>query len=210
MTATLTLYTHPQSRGRMARWMLEETGLPYDAVVLDYHTSMKAAEYLAINPMGKVPALRHGDTVITENAAIALYLADLVPEKKLAPPVGSPARGSYYRWVLFAAAPLEAMLTAQAEGHLADPFTSGYGKPQDIIGTLRKAVSGKTYLAGEGFTMADLYMAGVLGYYLRTGELEALPEFSAFVAQHSQRAALAVASEKDNALMAGHPQPAQV
>lgn len=209
MTATLTLYTHPQSRGRMARWMLEETGLPYDEVVLDFHTSMKAAEYLAINPMGKVPALRHGDTVITENAAIALYLADLVPEKKLAPPVGSPERGSYYRWILFAAAPLEAMLTAQEEGHLADPFTSGYGKPQDIISTLQKALSGKTYLAGDGFTMADLYMTGVLGYYLRTGELEALPEFLAFAAQHSQRAALAVASEKDNALMAEHPPLAQ-
>ena len=80
MTAMLTLYTHPFSRGRIARWMLEETGLPYDEVILDYGTTMKAPEYLAINPMGKVPALRHGDAVVTENAAIALYLGDLVPE----------------------------------------------------------------------------------------------------------------------------------
>ena len=95
MTAPLTFYTHPMSRGRVARWMLEETGLPYDTVLLEYGTTMKAPEYLAINPMGKVPALKHGDTVVTEQAAICMYLADLVPEKKLAPPVDSPARGSY-------------------------------------------------------------------------------------------------------------------
>ena len=84
----LTLYTNPQSRGRIARWMLEEIGQPYDTVVLDYHTSMKAPEYLTINPMGKVPALVHDGKVVTENAAICAYLADLVPDKGLAPPPG--------------------------------------------------------------------------------------------------------------------------
>ena len=97
MTAALTLYTNPMSRARVARWMLEETGLPYQTVVLDYGTTMKAPAYRAINPMGKVPALTHGDAVVTENAAICLYLADLVPEKQLAPPVGSAARAPYYR-----------------------------------------------------------------------------------------------------------------
>ena len=95
MTDTLTFYTNPMSRARVTRWMLEETGLPYDTQVLEYGTSMKAPPYLAINPMGKVPAIRHGDTVVTENAAVCMYLADLVPEKKLAPPVGSRARGPY-------------------------------------------------------------------------------------------------------------------
>ena len=85
MTTPLTFYTHPWSRGRVARWMLEETGLPYQTEILDYGTTMKAPAYRAINPMGKVPAIQHGDTVVTENAAILLYLADLVPEKKLAP-----------------------------------------------------------------------------------------------------------------------------
>ena len=97
MTTPITLYTHPMSRGRTARWMLEECGATYDTVVLDYGTSMKAPAYLAINPMGKVPALTHGDTVVTEQAAICAYLADLFPEKKLAPAPGSPERGAYYR-----------------------------------------------------------------------------------------------------------------
>ena len=108
MTDAITLYTHPVSRGRVARWMLEETGLPYDEVILEYDASMKAPDYLAINPMGKVPALKHGDTVVTENAAICAYLAELVPEKRLAPPPGDPARGPYYRWLFFTAGPLEA------------------------------------------------------------------------------------------------------
>lgn len=123
----LTFYTHPMSRGRIARWMLEETGLPYEEVLLDYASTMKAPEYLAINPMGKVPALRHGDTVVTESVAIGLYLADLVPEKRLAPPPGSAERGPYYRWLLFLAGPLEALLTAKHAGALASPTSAGYG-----------------------------------------------------------------------------------
>ncbi len=113
MSTELVLYTHPLSRGRVARWMLEETGLPYQAVILDYDTTMKAPEYLAINPMGKVPALRHGDTVVTENAAICAYLADLVPERQLTPPPGSPARADYYRWLFFMSGPVEGLLTAK-------------------------------------------------------------------------------------------------
>ena len=88
MSTTLTFYTHPMSRGRVVRWMLEEIGLPYETVLLDYDTGMKAPDYRAINPMGKVPAIRHGDTVVTENAAICMYLAELVPGKQLAPPAG--------------------------------------------------------------------------------------------------------------------------
>ena len=109
----LRFFSNPRSRARMVRWMLEECGATYNTVLLDYGTTIKAPEYLAINPMGKVPAIQHGDTVVTENAAILLYLADLVPEKKLAPPVGTPARGPYYRWIAFMA-PLEAMLTAKS------------------------------------------------------------------------------------------------
>ena len=85
MADELVLYTNPRSRGRMARWMLEEVGQPYRAEILEYARSMKAPEYLAINPMGKVPALRHGDTVVTEAAAICAYLADVFPEASLAP-----------------------------------------------------------------------------------------------------------------------------
>ena len=115
MSPTLTFYTNPMSRARMTRWMLEETGLPYEEVVLAFDTTMKSPEYLAINPMGKVPAIRHGDVVVTENAAVCAYLADLVPEKRLAPAPGSPERGSYYRWLFFLAGPLESLRTAKGQ-----------------------------------------------------------------------------------------------
>src|SRR5215467_2390239 len=108
MTDELTLYTNPMSRGRVVRWMLEEVGRPYRTELLDYGTTMKAPAYLAINPMGKVPALRHGDTVVTEAAAICAYLADAFPAAGLAPPPGDCQRGPYYRWLFFTVGPVEA------------------------------------------------------------------------------------------------------
>src|SRR5246127_4154060 len=97
MADALVFYTHPMSRGRIARWMLEEVGQPYETVLLDFATTMKAPDYLAINPMGKVPAIKHGDTVVTEAAAVCAYLADAFPEAGLAPPLTE--RGDYYRWL---------------------------------------------------------------------------------------------------------------
>src|SRR5216683_6853277 len=108
MTDELVFYTNPMSRGRIVRWMLEEIGQPYRTELLDYGTTMKAPAYLSINPMGKVPAIRHGDTVVTEAAAICAYLADAFPEARLAPPPGDRLRGPYYRWLFFVAGPLEA------------------------------------------------------------------------------------------------------
>ncbi len=199
---SLTLYTNPQSRGQIARWMLEETGLPYEEVLLDYGTTMKSPEYLAINPMGKVPAVRHGDTVITESVAVGLYLADLVPEKGLAPPLGSSERGPYYRWMLFLAGPLEAMLTAKSVGALASPTSAGYGSEDDVIRTLEQAVSGKTFLAGDHFTAADLFMTAYLSFYMQFGMLERLPAFEAYCAHHLNRPAGLAAKARDEALIA--------
>src|SRR5439155_10099257 len=116
MTDELTFYTHPMSRGRIVRWMVEEVGQPYRTELLDYDTTMKAPAYLAVNPMGKVPAIRHGDTVVTEAAAICAYLADAFPRAGLAPPQADRLRGSYYRWLFFAAGPLEAAATNEAFG----------------------------------------------------------------------------------------------
>ena len=113
MADELVLYTNPMSRGRIARWMLEEVGHPYRAEILEF-ASMNAPEYLAINPMGKVPAVRHGDTIVTEAAAICAYLADVFPEAGLAPPPGSRLRGPYYRWLFFGAGPIEAANTNKA------------------------------------------------------------------------------------------------
>ncbi len=199
---SLTLYTNPMSRGRVARWMLEETGLPYDTVLLEYGTTMKAPEYRAINPMGKVPALKHRDTVITETAAICLYLADLVPEKKLAPPVGSPERGSYYRWISIMA-PLEQLMTAKASGSaLPKPEMAGFGTEQELLDTLEAALKDREHLAGDTFTAADLLVAAYVGWYLQFKLLEPRPAFAAFVEKHGQRPAARRADEIDGALQA--------
>jgi glutathione S-transferase len=116
MTDELVFYTNPMSRGRIVRWMLEEIGHPYRTELLDFGTTMKAPSYLCINPMGKVPTIRHGDTVVTEVAAICAYLADAFPQAGLAPPPGDRLRGPYYRWLFFAAGPVEAAVTNKALG----------------------------------------------------------------------------------------------
>ena len=116
----LTFYTHPMSRGRVVRWMLEEVGIPYTVETMDFGPDMKTPEYLAINPMGKVPAIKHGSTIVTEVAAICAYLADQFPDKKLAPPAASPERGAYYRWLFFMAGPFEMATSALAHGWKID------------------------------------------------------------------------------------------
>jgi len=207
MGKTLTFYTNPQSRARITRWMLEETGLPYEEVVLDFGTTMKSPEYLAVNPMGKVPAIRHGDLVVTENAAICAYLADLVPEKGLAPPAGSPERGTYYRWLFFLAGPVESLLTAKETGALADPRAAGYGSEADVLRVLEQAVSGRQHLVGDRFTTPDLLMAAFLSYYMMVGMLEKKPAFTAFAELHAARPAARAAEARDNELAAAHPFP---
>ncbi len=205
MTDKLVFYTHPLSRSRLARWMLEETGLPYEDRILEFGTTMKAPEYLAINPMGKVPAIRHGDLVVTENAAICAYLADLVPDRRLAPPAGSRERGSYYRWLFFLAGPTEAMVTAKYTGVFAPARGAGYGSEDDVLRVLEQALEGRQHLAGDHFTAADLYMASLLGFYLQTGAIESRPAFAAFAQRHAQRPAAVAARERDDALALQYP-----
>ncbi len=210
MASNLTLYTHPMSRGRVARWMLEECGAQYDTVLLDYGTSMKAPAYLAINPMGKVPALRHGDAVVTEGAAICAYLADLFPEKNLAPAVGSPARAAYYRWLFFTAAPAEAAAMAKSMNLLApaDKATqAGYGTYADAMNTLEAAVSQGPYLCGDHFTAADLYVAAFLNWGMMSGSVEKRAAFERYARPILQREACVRANAVDNALLAQQANP---
>jgi glutathione S-transferase len=197
MSAPLTFYTNPMSRARVTRWMLEETGLPYRTEILEYGTSMKAPAYRAINPMGKVPAIRHGDTIVTENAAICMYLADLVPHKKLAPPAGSPARGPYYRWISFMGPLEQLMVTKSTGGKLPDPGTAGFGTEEDLVQTLAGAVQDRDHLAGDSFTAADLLVSSYIGWYLQFQLLPALPAFTRFVELHRQRPAAARAYQLD-------------
>lgn len=139
MSDELIFYTHPMSRGRVVRWMLEEVGQSYRTELLDYGTSMKAPAYLSINPMGKVPAIRHGDVVVTELAAICAYLADAFPEAQLAPPPSDRLRGSYYRWLFFAAGPIEAAASNRALGFVVPEGRErmmGYGTYADVANAL--------------------------------------------------------------------------
>ena len=197
---TLTLYTHPMSRGRVARWMLEETGLPYTAEILEYGTTMKSTEYLAINPMGKVPAIRHGDTVVTENAAIALYLADLVPDKNLAPPVGSAERGPYYRWISFMG-PLEQAMMSKHGGVTPEPMSAGFGSVEDVTNALDDVIGDRDFIVGDHFTMADLLVSAYIGWYLQFKLLDPRESFVRFARLHAQRPAALRANEIDDALM---------
>jgi glutathione S-transferase len=205
MSDEIVLYTNPMSRGRIVRWMLEEIGRPYRAELLDYGTTMKSAEYLAINPMGKVPAIRHGDTVVTEAAAICAYLADAFPEAGLAPSVGDHARGDYYRWMFFAAGPLEAAVTVRAMGfEVPDDkrMSAGWGGYDDVIETLAAAVEAKEYLAGGKFSAADLYVGSHIGWGMQTGTIAPRPAFEAYVGRLYARPAAVRSDEIDNALAA--------
>jgi glutathione S-transferase len=209
MSTQLRFYTNPMSRARITRWMLEETGLPYEEVRLEFGTSMKAPEFLAVNPMGKVPALLHDGVAITENAAICLHLADLVPELGLLPPPGTPERGACYRWMLFAS-PLEFFITARRHGTIAPSMEAGYGNEADLLRTLESAVAGKRHVVGDRFTVADLYLAAFIGYYIQIGELEPKPVFQDYAMPHLQRPAAQRANARDDALAKPAPKPEPV
>jgi glutathione S-transferase len=206
MADELVFYTNPMSRGRIARWMLEEVGQPYQTVLLDY-ADLKAPAYLAVNPMGKVPALRHGDMVITECAAICAYLADAFPEAGLVPPPGL-ARGAYFRWLFYAAGPVEAAVTNRAlnvEVPAGREKMVGYGSFADVMDVLENAVSGTEYLAGDAFSAADVYLGSQIGFGLRFGSMEKRPAFETYFARLASRPAYIRASEIDDALIASPP-----
>jgi len=205
MPDELVFYTNPRSRGRVVRWMLEEIGQPYRTEVLAYGTTMKAPAYLAINPMGKVPALRHGETVVTEAAAVCAYLADAFPQAGLAPPPGDRRRGPYYRWLFFAAGPVEAAVSNKALGFvvpLEREGTIGYGNIERVLKTMEAAVSRADYLVGDSFTAADVYAGSQIGLGLMFGTIDKRPAFERYWQRISARPAYARAKELDDALIA--------
>ena len=204
MSDELVFYTNPMSRGRIVRWMLEEVGQPYRTELLDFGTTMKAPAYLAINPMGKVPALRHGDTVVTEAAAICTYLADAFPQAGLAPAPGSRERGTYYRWLFFGAGPVESAVTNKAMGFQVPPErtgTVGYGSLDAVLNALEGALSRGDYLVGDRFTAADLYVGAQLGWGMQFGTIEKRPVFERYAGRINNRPAAIRARELDDALL---------
>lgn len=198
------LYTNPMSRGRIARWMLEETGCPYQVQVMTYE-ALKQPRYLQINPMGKVPAILHRGTVITETAAICAWLADAFPAAGLAPALDDPARGSYLRWLFFTAGPVEAAITAHAL-QLEPPAEKagfvGYGSYTAVMDVLEAAVAqASPWLLGERFSAADVYVGSQIMFGLRFKSVPPRPAFVAYAERLAQRPACVRAAAADDALL---------
>ena len=203
MAEEIVFYTHPMSRGRVVRWMLEELGAPYRTELLAFGTTMKGPEYRAINPMGKVPAITHRGVTVTECAAICAYLADAFPGAGLAPPPAE--RGAYYRWLFFAAGPLEAAVMDRALGFEVPAEKQGmvgYGTFAAVMDTLAGALSGSDFIAGTRFSAADVYCGSHVGWGLQYGSIEARPAFAEYWARVSDREAYRRANRLDDALVA--------
>lgn len=203
MSDELVFYTNPMSRGRVVRWMLEEIGAPYRTELLDYATTMKSADYLEINPMGKVPAITHGGRVVTETAAICAYLADAFPDAGLAPRPED--RDRYYRWLFYFAGPGEAAVINRVLGFEVPEDmqrTVGYGTWETMMATMERAVTGTTYIAGDDFSAADVYCGAQIGWGMQFGTIEKRPAFEAYWARLAERPAYLKATEIDDALLA--------
>lgn len=203
----LVFYTNPMSRGRIVRWALEEVGQPYRTELLDFRGGHKSPDYLAINPMGKVPAIVHDGTVVTECAAICAYLADAFPQAGLAPASGDRARGEYYRWLFFAAGPLEAavvnkVLKVEVPNDPQMRGMVGYGSLEAVLDTIEGAVSKAEYLAGGRFSAADLYVGAHLGWGMQFGTIPKRPAFEAYAGRLYSRPAAVRAREIDDTLIA--------
>ena len=199
----LTLYTNPMSRGRIARWMLEEVGAEYETVVLGYDTTMKAEAYRAINPMAKVPALVHNGKTITECAAICAYLAEAFPEAGFAP--RDDERADYYRWLFYAAGPVEAAVGNRALGVVPDAAQQrmiGYGSLDRVIDVLEQAVAAHPYIAGDRVTAADVYVGSQVIWGMQFGWLPKRPTFTDYAARLTERPAYKRAGDLDDALIA--------
>lgn len=200
MTDELILYTNPQSRGRIARWMLEEVGATYRVEVLDYASTMKGETYLAINPMGKVPAIVHGGKVVTECAAICAYLAEAFPEAGLAPLPEE--RADYYRWLFYAAGPVEQATTNHAANFVSAEDKSrmfGYGNYDLVVDVLDGLLSSRPYATGERFTAADVYLGSQIGWTTMFGMLPKRDSFLAYIERVQSREAYKRAWALDDA-----------
>ena len=201
----LLLYTNPMSRGRIARIMLEEIGEEYEVSHVDFDAP-RADAHLAANPMGKVPTLVHGQTAVSEAAAIGAYLADAFADAGMAPPPGQ--RGAYYKWLFFGAGPVEQAVTLKGLDMLPGEDkaqTVGFGTHARVMDTLEAGMpQGDAWIAGETFTMADVYIGAQIGWGLQFGTMEARPGFQRYVERCNSRPACVRATKLDDALMPAH------
>ena len=205
--ADLIFYHNPQSRGRIVRWMLEEVGQPYETDVIGYD-QMKSERYLAVHPLGKVPAIKHGGHVVTECAAICAYLADVFPEAGLGPRADEKA--DYYRWLFYAAGPLEAAISNQAMGWQVPQERErmfGYGNFDKAIAAIDELLSLRDYVCGDRFTAADVYVGSQIMFPLQFGMLPERESFLKYRDRLQQRAAYRRANEIDEKIIAESGQP---
>jgi glutathione S-transferase len=203
--AKLTLYHAAPSRSSIIRWMLEEIGEPYEVQLLSLSKGdNRAPDYLAVNPMGKVPALRHGDAVITEAAAICAYLADEFPRVKLNVPIGDPRRGPYLKWLFFGPSCIEPAMMDRAfpRKEEARRAALGYGDFDTVINVVADAVARGPYILGEQFTAADVVIGSTLRFGMLFKLLPERPEFTAYTGRLAQRPALLRSEAKDKELAA--------
>ena len=205
--ADLVLYTNPMSRGRIARWMLEEAGAEYDTEIVAYDR-MKDPAFLAVNPMGKVPAISHHGRIVTESAAISAYLADAFPEAGLGP--NDDERADYYRWLFYAAGPVEQAVT----NHYAkwDPTPEqcrmfGYGSYDKVVAVLDEHFSTREYVCGSRFTAADVYVGSAIMWGTMFGTLPKLDSFAAYAGRLAGRDAHKRATAKDDEAQAAMQAP---
>lgn len=199
----ITLYHHPFSRASTVVWMLEESGAPYALEFVDILAGeQKSPSLLAMNPMGKLPVLKDGDLVVTEVAAIGLYLADRYALGRLSPLPDDPARGTYLRWSLFAPSVIEPGVMAKAAGWEYKPGQAGWGTFDAMVSTMELALAGKDFILGPQFSMADVIFGGTLRYMLRFKMIEARPAFSEYVARLEARPALQAAEARNAQVIA--------
>jgi glutathione S-transferase len=209
----LILYTNPQSRGRIIRWMLEEIGQPYETEIVTYD-EIKSERYLAVNPMGKIPAIKHRGHVVTECAAICAYLADVFPQAGLGP--RDAEKADYYRWLFYAAGPVEAAASNKAMGWEPTPERErmfGYGNFDKVVAVLDDLLSGRDYICGDRFTAADVYFGSQIMFPMQFGMLPERDSFVRYRDRLQAREAYKRASEIDDRKAAemglNPPQPAQ-
>jgi glutathione S-transferase len=192
MSDTVTFYHNPMSRGRIAHWMLEETNAPYDIKVVNFDKmEHKSAAFLAVNPMGKIPAIVHRGTVITESAAICAYLADAFPSAGLAPALTDPTRGTYLRWLFFGAGCVEPAIIDRMFSRPAPsrPAALGYGNYDDTVNTLEQAITPGPFILGGRFSAADVYLGSALGWGTMMKAIDPRPAFQEYLKRLSERPA---------------------
>jgi glutathione S-transferase len=202
---SIVLYHHPFTRAANVVWMLEEVGAPYEVRHVDIMKGgHKTPEMLALNPMGKLPVLTDGDAVVTESAAIGLYLADRHAYGRLAPRVEDPARATYLRWVLFAPSVIEPGLLAKMSGWSFKESQAGWGSHDAMLSAMESAVTGRDFVLGDTFSMADVIFGGTVRYMLTFKTLEPRPAFTAYAERLAARPALKRAEARNAAIVEEH------